>query len=439
MKTLLISYASGLASNPGIHVFLGSARCAFAPEVQILSPDDMPGVPTIPASVPRGDPILTRWHAFSDHLAKIAAITPDRLVLMADCRDIVFNSDPMPKAVQLLGTKGILFFSEHQLTREHSWCRNQAMLMHRHFRQRYQMDLPEINGGLILGKASALASLAKHLADIMPGLMKSRLSDQPLINRWARANPEACALAEDRALYCHGELVAKGRWKSGEPSECAIFHQYDRTPKYRAHYFEKFPIPREAFDREAVVSHYNEDAWIVRRWLPEIPIRVYTKGPAQTAPKDAVVLPNLGFEAQTWMHHFAANYESLPKITICLQADPRPHLRPEHHKLRLALLNLKADGFQFMAVAGSGHGCIQSRNGAPHHPGLGPQLEWFWQEAFGHPPPEQWWTFYGGQFAVHRDAVRRRPRAFYERMAALIKTKEQACAAERAWGALFSS
>jgi hypothetical protein len=175
---------------------------------------------------------------------------------------------------------------------------------------------------------------------------------------------------------------------------------------------------------ELVIASYQECVdW---RHSLDVPSVVYHKGPHGD-------LPNVGFEAQTFCHHFASRYDSLSPITICLQGDPFPHL-PQ--SLASILPHLDSVHFSFLPL--SRHSSLQTPDGGPHHPGLGPANEAMWQALTGHCPPDLWYAWYGGQFAVHRDRVRARPRAFWEMAAAAVLTKEDACAVERLWPYLFS-
>lgn len=184
---------------------------------------------------------------------------------------------------------------------------------------------------------------------------------------------------------------------------------------------------------QIIVSRYAEDVGWLNRCFPQLDKLIYEKGIPES--DDSISLPNVGFEAHTWFHHFAENYDSLYPITVCLQGDPFPHLGQAGAQLGIQILRLKESDFSFMSLGG---GCMQRRDGRPDHPGLGSELTCLWKELMGYPPPERWHSVYGGMFAVHRDVVRKRPRSFYERGRDHVVTKEQACAAERAWGQIFA-
>lgn len=170
---------------------------------------------------------------------------------------------------------------------------------------------------------------------------------------------------------------------------------------------------------EIVISRYGEDV----SWLNPLGFAstVYDKSEEGN-------LPNVGFEAQTFLHHFAAQYDSLAEITVCLQGDPFPHLPGP---LDGILASLCSESFAFLPIAK--HSRWQQRDGSPHHSGLGPANERMWQALTGHCPPDLWHAWYGGQFAVHCDRVRSKPQEFWRHAAALVSSKEEACAVERLW------
>jgi hypothetical protein len=84
------------------------------------------------------------------------------------------------------------------------------------------------------------------------------------------------------------------------------------------------------FDKELVISRYNEDL----SWVNFVPpcmdlITIYNKGEDIPQFKDKRVrilkLPNVGREAQTWTHHFVTRRESLFENTFLVQGNPFEH------------------------------------------------------------------------------------------------------------------
>lgn len=174
---------------------------------------------------------------------------------------------------------------------------------------------------------------------------------------------------------------------------------------------------------ELVIARYQEDV----NWSRSLGVRttVYEK-------HDGGDLTNVGFEAQTFLHHFAVRYDSLEEITVCLQGNPFPHMEDS---LSIALEKITRENFSFLPLAK--HSKWQHRDGSPNHAGLGPANEKMWQELTGHCPPDLWYAWYGGQFVVHRDRIRAKPKEFWEHAASLVRTEEEACAVERLWPFLF--
>merc|ERR1719356_1985609 len=71
---------------------------------------------------------------------------------------------------------------------------------------------------------------------------------------------------------------------------------------------------------DVVVAHYDEDlAWLDRYRSPDVRFRVYSKGgDAQAGISE--LLPNVGRESQTYLHHIIKNYDSLAPWTVFTQA-----------------------------------------------------------------------------------------------------------------------
>jgi hypothetical protein len=173
--------------------------------------------------------------------------------------------------------------------------------------------------------------------------------------------------------------------------------------------------------KELVVARFNESL----DWLKGMP------WPSRVYDKSAGDLPNIGFEAHTFLHHFAGHYDELAEVTVCLQGNPDPHCR----NLQQAIMEIDPGNFSFMPIAR--HGSWQHPDGMPHHRGLGHANERLWRLLKGCPPPGFWYSWYGGQFAVHRDRVRRYSREFWAEARDAVVTKDDACAMERLWGSLF--
>lgn len=174
---------------------------------------------------------------------------------------------------------------------------------------------------------------------------------------------------------------------------------------------------------EIVVAHYNENL----DWLDGINQRktIYSKAAGGD-------LQNVGFEAQTFLHHFAARYDDLADVTVCLQGNPFPHIDQPLAKI---IESINHEDFSFMPI--SAFYSWQDRDGNPDHVGLRESNEKMWQHFKKCKPPEKWFSSYGGQFAVHRDLIHARSQKYWGEAAEIVLTKNDACAVERMWHQIF--
>jgi hypothetical protein len=450
-KFHLVTYSSGLGLRPGPRVFLNSWKHCVGSTPVILGSDKYEDAICIDADPGPGGPILGRWKPFAEFVESLPA---DEGVLFADFRDVAFMRSPVQDLYRLLGDKSMLFFSEHQTTGQHAWCADQALRMTHLTGSPNPLNQLEINGGVIFGNQPAMLKFCRHMQEQAEKVHKLGIdiSDQPIITRWAHANSATSAICTDHRVYCHGELVAASRWPASVPPEsCAIFHQYDRHPGLDTRVMAKWLTPQDRNQclPEVVIAHYQESLDWIRGRFPLNKITVYSKGP--TPPKEYLKLPNVGFEAHTWFHHFAERYDTLAPITICLQGNPLAHIAADQARIFKTLNSLNGRDFSFFPIATLGHGKHQFPDGRPHHtriPKKNPtslgeiciaaETQKLWRTLFKQPPPHLWHSFYSGQFAVHKDRVHARPQEFYSLGRNLIKTKADACTAERFWWKVFS-
>lgn len=77
---------------------------------------------------------------------------------------------------------------------------------------------------------------------------------------------------------------------------------------------------------EFVVAHYNEDL----SWLSEVQasVSVYTKGTPAThiTPLRHTILPNIGREGHTYLHHIITYYNDLPEVVVFVQGRVDDHV-----------------------------------------------------------------------------------------------------------------
>lgn len=193
---------------------------------------------------------------------------------------------------------------------------------------------------------------------------------------------------------------------------------------------------------ELVVARYNEPL----NWLGNIPktIRatVYDKSEQAFTSAGAIVLPNVGREAHTYLHHLVSRYDSLSEYTIFCQGKPFDHAYDFHHRLRtLASTPLLPIDFQWI-----GHIIdTDDKNGqrlfttwSKNEDGRGLALASFHQLLFGTDGPAFYPFVLGGQFGIHRTIVQLQPRSFYEHALALsVSFPDAAHCFERTWDRVF--
>jgi hypothetical protein len=181
------------------------------------------------------------------------------------------------------------------------------------------------------------------------------------------------------------------------------------------------PLPNE---REIVLARYQEDL----SWLSqvELPVLVYNKGEGLNPEwnfTSACELPNEGREAHSYFTHIIDQYDCLAGVTFFLQADPFPHCP---HLLEH--LTDEVEVFEWLFPE-----TLQcDPNGCPHHPGLpvGQIYEWL----FHRPCPERLEFGPCGLFAVRRETIHRKSRAWFVRaFETCQRHAEYAWVMERLW------
>lgn len=435
---LALTWAEGqMLNSPCVKAWANSLNEVHATDtrVVVLSPQavKIPGAQNIVMKPPGTCPAHRRWFAYND----IIRSEPDcQRVLVADCRDLIFQADPF--AILKDSTASIIVANEQQRTGEHQWCINKARafatLIGYHAPDPNRM---EINGGIQLGTRDGMILLAA----VMESFLHSRRDniDQAFINWWIYNRCPVQWKFAPESWYIHGESVKLGRQKieireglayvKPATSPAAVWHQYDRTghdPIIIERLCPPPPIPELKDSRILfLVAHYNEPL----KWLNSFPYRhlVITKNGSDRP--DAIVRPNIGFEAETWAWFFAERYDDLPEIIVCLQGDPFDHVRIEAFRQILKRIETEKS-FSYIPISTPGHKGLTGTD-TPDHRGI-PMRDW-WTRLFKSSPPLSWYAPYGAQFAVHRDAVRARPREYWEMIRDNCKTREDACTLERLW------
>lgn len=186
-----------------------------------------------------------------------------------------------------------------------------------------------------------------------------------------------------------------------------------------------------------VVARYREEL----NWLRKVPrtigVTVYDKSGDDVQP-NAVPLPNVGREAHTYLQHLVSHYDELAEYTIFCQGKPFDHAYDFHKTLRgFAEKPDEIGEFRWLGHTidtdtADGHRLF--RTWSKNDDGRGLDLRGFHRQLFGIDGPERYAFVLGAQFAVRRDLVRRRPKAFYERALEIsVSFPDAAHCFERTW------
>jgi hypothetical protein len=417
-------------------------------------------------------------------------------VLLSDCRDLVFQADPF-SLLQSSNSQlpsPIFVCSEQQKSGEHPWTRDKALKLEARIKFKQDLTRIEINGGLQLGP---LTSMQLFCAAMEAGLYCGVDTDQAFLNWWFYHRcPVPWQFAPDH-WYIHGEAVKRGKqrvkiidgaahvandhkttgprdngtekvsgqWSvvSGQSRPAAVFHQYDRTPHaglflnnsqlstLNSQHLKSVPLL-------ILVAHYNENlSWLDK--LAKLANKHIIISKSASPPDGSIARANIGCEAETWAWFFAEYYDDLPQVIVCVQGKPFDHIQPVLFNQILAQLsNLlqketketkdsdfpgaagpslpslssvkNSSDFSYVPISTPGHRGFTGLD-VPDHKGL-PMREW-WARLFKSPPPLNWYCPYGGQFAVHREAVRARSREYWRNISEHCQTRNDACTLERLW------
>jgi hypothetical protein len=186
---------------------------------------------------------------------------------------------------------------------------------------------------------------------------------------------------------------------------------------------------------ELVVARYRENLDWTSRIDRSVTITIYNKGedrPTVTDCSDWIDRPNVGREAETYLHHLIERYDSLDERTAFVQGRPCDHCGGFEDRLRQSSL---MTGFHWLGHQRE----VSDRHGWPAHGHL-PVGEFY--EALYHRPSPQHFVFYAGAcFAVHRDWIVNRPVEFYVGLLDLCQTRyeqDYPWIVERLWHTFFT-
>ena len=208
------------------------------------------------------------------------------------------------------------------------------------------------------------------------------------------------------------------------------------------------------FSYEFVIAHYNEDL----DWIKPIASHsyVYHKGTDLQPPHLKLLswnrLPNVGRESHTYLHHIINHYDSLPEVTVFLQADnkhqsckffTRPPMNYVYDVMRLT--SLKSTCLRpniFMAwgrIPYSLKWQILLKNGKMRPARL--NVAEFFKNLFGYRNPPEVYFCPGGCFAATRDMIKKYSLDFYIKAIAFVNdhpNPEEGHYFERLWSTMFS-
>ncbi len=200
---------------------------------------------------------------------------------------------------------------------------------------------------------------------------------------------------------------------------------------------------------ELVVARYVEDLAWLRKRPTNLHVTVYDKSGQQeaaTQPNGVTVrlLPNVGREAHTYLHHIVSRYDTLAEWTIFCQGKPFDHAFDFKKTLRDFADNSIAfnpSGFHWLGHlidTDDNRGDRLFRPWSKNEDGRGLDMVGFHRAVFGTDGPETYTFVLGGQFAVHRDLIQHYSRAFYKQaLAVSVDFPDAAHCYERNWDRIF--
>lgn len=174
-------------------------------------------------------------------------------------------------------------------------------------------------------------------------------------------------------------------------------------------------------DIEIVVSRYNENL----NWLEDYKsyCTIYNKG--ETLEEDCIILPNIGREGHTFIHHIVSNYERLADYTMFLQGNP---FLPHSPNLILHLNHFIETQQSIPDFTWISESIIEGDFEyirEPYH-SIFPNIKFAFEQIFKDQNPPKTFRFgAGAQFMVSKELIHQRPKEFYENIHQLFEEIEQ--------------
>lgn len=197
---------------------------------------------------------------------------------------------------------------------------------------------------------------------------------------------------------------------------------------------------------DLVVARYREGVEWTRNVPPSLRVFIYDKGgdldPATVVRAKVASLDNVGFEAHTYLHHIITHYDGLPALTVFCQGHPFDHVHDMHPFLRgIVAGTQRVDAFRWLGFIIDSDDPYGRRLFVPWRKNEDSRelaLHDFCQQLFGE-PAKAWSHFYvGAQFAITREQIRVRSRAFYQQALDLaVNYPDGGTCFERVWDRVF--
>ena len=171
--------------------------------------------------------------------------------------------------------------------------------------------------------------------------------------------------------------------------------------------------------RQLIVAKFKENlAWLSNIDIPSV---IYDKS------QD---IPNVGYEAHTYLYHIVNHWNELADISIFTQGNPYDHCIDFNQKI----LNIP-DDVKFINIHNGGT-FHSDYVGRPHHTSL--DLSKLWHVLSPLPLPKRMTFHAGAVFVVALERIRLYPFESYQTLLGMIITKDDACAMERLWKYIFN-
>jgi len=186
-----------------------------------------------------------------------------------------------------------------------------------------------------------------------------------------------------------------------------------------------------------VVARFQENLNWLRRVPPLIERTIINKNPDFPVPA-SIVLPNVGREAHSYLHHIVSRYDDLSAVSIFCQGHPFDHAFDFHASLQEIAAHPEGVGdFRWLGHiidTDDARGHTLFRTWSKNDDGCELDAHGFHRALFGCDGPEFYTFRLGAQFAVTRSQLRARPLEFWKRaLEVSVEFPDAAHCFERSW------